>query len=136
MLRENQFLVNEKCTACEAGKVDEADRRRLPPSGVIQGAHTLELLVHTWTFRNEQPRRASDYQGNPVDEYLRFYALGIDGVLSDYADLPVVVSDQSQGFHGGQYPACWLPDDDGGVTTRAKGLAFMSTNLHSGVTNL
>jgi uncharacterized MAPEG superfamily protein len=28
--------------------------------------------VHTWTFRNEQQRLVSDYQGNPVNEYLQF----------------------------------------------------------------
>jgi glycerophosphoryl diester phosphodiesterase len=68
------------------GRVDEADLKLLPPTTLIQRAHAQGLLVHTWTFRNEQRRLASDYQGNPVNEYLQFYDLGIDGVFSDFAD--------------------------------------------------
>jgi glycerophosphoryl diester phosphodiesterase len=67
----------------------EASRTLLPPTDVIARAHALGLLVHTWTFRNEQRRLASDYAGNPVDEYLQFYRLGIDGVFSDFADTAV-----------------------------------------------
>jgi glycerophosphoryl diester phosphodiesterase len=37
---------------------------------------------HTWTFRNEQRRLVSNDQGNPVNEYLHLYQLGIDGVFS------------------------------------------------------
>jgi glycerophosphoryl diester phosphodiesterase len=68
------------------GKVDEADRETLPPTDLIEQAHAHGLLVHAYTFRNEQFRLASDYQGNPVNDYLQFYALGIDGVFSDFAD--------------------------------------------------
>jgi glycerophosphoryl diester phosphodiesterase len=50
----------------------------------MERAHAYGLLVHTWTFRNEQHRLASDYAGNPVNEYLQFYELGIDGVFSDF----------------------------------------------------
>ncbi|MCL6581693.1 MAG: elongation factor G [Firmicutes bacterium] len=39
-----------------------------------------------FTFRNEQRRLAKDYAGNPVNEYLKFYELGVDGVFSDFAD--------------------------------------------------
>lgn len=67
----------------------EASRRLLPPSDLIQRAHRVGLLVHTWTFRNEQRRLAADYEGNPVNEYLQFYRLGIDGVFSDFADTAV-----------------------------------------------
>ena len=42
--------------------------------------------MHTWTFRNEQRRLPSDYKGNPVNEYLQFYELGVDGVFADFAD--------------------------------------------------
>ncbi len=68
------------------GKINEADRKLLPPTDLIQRAHAHGLLVHTWTFRNEQRRLPADYQGNPVNEYLQFYELGIDGVFSDFAD--------------------------------------------------
>ena len=67
----------------------ETSRKLLPPSDLIARAHKAGLLVHTWTFRNEQRRLASDYAGNPVYEYLQFYKLGIDGVFSDFADTAV-----------------------------------------------
>jgi glycerophosphoryl diester phosphodiesterase len=67
----------------------EATRKLLPPTDLIQRAHDLGLLIHTWTFRNEQRRLVSDYQVNPVNEYLQFYQLGIDGVFSDFPDTAV-----------------------------------------------
>ena len=60
-----------------------------PPTDVIARAHKAGLLVHAYTFRNEQRRLPSDYAGNPVNEYLQFYRLGIDGVFSDFADTAV-----------------------------------------------
>jgi glycerophosphoryl diester phosphodiesterase len=68
------------------GLVNEADRHALPPTDLVQRAHDNGLLIHTWTFRNEQRRLLSDYAGNPVNEYLQFYRLGIDGVFSDFPD--------------------------------------------------
>jgi len=67
----------------------EASRKLLPPNNLIERAHKAGLFVHTWTFRNEQRRLVSDYAGNPVNEYLQFYRLGIDGVFSDFADTAV-----------------------------------------------
>jgi glycerophosphoryl diester phosphodiesterase len=67
----------------------EASRKLLPASDLIQRAHRKGLLVHTWTFRNEQKRLVSDYQGDAVSEYLQFYRLGIDGVFSDFPDTAV-----------------------------------------------
>jgi glycerophosphoryl diester phosphodiesterase len=72
------------------GKVDEADLKALPPTDLIKRAHEHGLLVHTWTFRNEPRRLLSDYRGIPIEEYLQFYELGIDGVFSDFADTAVV----------------------------------------------
>jgi glycerophosphoryl diester phosphodiesterase len=72
------------------GKVDESDRALLPPTNLVQRAHARGLLVHTWTFRNEAKRLAADYTGNPVNEYLQFYQLGVDGVFADFADTAVV----------------------------------------------
>jgi glycerophosphoryl diester phosphodiesterase len=71
------------------GNVDEADRQALPPTDLIRRAHKHGLLIHTWTFRNESKRLLSDYGDRPVDEYLQFYELGIDGVFSDFADTAV-----------------------------------------------
>jgi glycerophosphoryl diester phosphodiesterase len=58
----------------------------LPPTDLIDRAHAHGLVIHTWTFRSEQPRLANQYMGNPVGEYLQFYELGIDGVFSDFPD--------------------------------------------------
>ena len=58
----------------------------LAPSTLVEDAHKAGLLVHPYTFRNEQKRLVADDKGNPVNEYLRFYELGVDGVFSDFAD--------------------------------------------------
>ena len=71
------------------GDVDEQDRKLLPPTDLIERAHEHGLQIHTWTFRNEQSRLVSDYGGNPINEYLQFYELGIDGVFSDFPDTAV-----------------------------------------------
>jgi glycerophosphoryl diester phosphodiesterase len=49
---------------------------------LIERAHARGLLVHTWTFRDDA--FPSAYTGGPIEEYLRFYRLGIDGVFSDF----------------------------------------------------
>jgi glycerophosphoryl diester phosphodiesterase len=68
------------------GRASDADRTMLPPTDLVERAHAHGLLIHTWTFRNEQYRLLSDYGGNPVNEYLLFYELGVDGVFSDFPD--------------------------------------------------
>jgi glycerophosphoryl diester phosphodiesterase len=68
------------------GKIDERDRVLLPPSSLVKDAHEVGLFVHTWTFRNEPRRLTSDLKDDPVLEYKMFYALGVDGVFSDFAD--------------------------------------------------
>ena len=68
------------------GLVDDRDRKALAPTDLVERAHARGLLVHPYTFRNEQRRLASDYEGNPVNEYLRFYELGVDGLFSDFPD--------------------------------------------------
>jgi glycerophosphoryl diester phosphodiesterase len=81
------LVVNPDGTGGDAngdGVVDERDRALLPPSGLVERAHDHGLVVHPWTFRNEQHRLLSDFEGNPLNEYLRFYGLGVDGVFSDF----------------------------------------------------
>jgi glycerophosphoryl diester phosphodiesterase len=53
---------------------------------LIARAHAHGLLVHTWTFRDDAfpDDPILGYKGGPVEEYLRFYRLGIDGVFSDF----------------------------------------------------
>jgi glycerophosphoryl diester phosphodiesterase len=60
-----------------------------PASPVVADAHARGLVVHPYTFRNEQRRLAAGYAGNPVNEYLRFYEAGVDGLFSDFADTAV-----------------------------------------------
>jgi glycerophosphoryl diester phosphodiesterase len=69
------------------GAMDERDRKLLAPTAVVANAHALGLLVHPYTFRAEQKRLTSDFKGNPAAEYLAFYAIGVDGVFSDFADI-------------------------------------------------
>jgi glycerophosphoryl diester phosphodiesterase len=90
------YLLSSACKTVAAGGgcadstgdglVDERDRKLLPASDIVANAHKLGLLVHPYTFRNEQKRLTGDYKGNPVNEYLAFYELGVDGVFSDFAD--------------------------------------------------
>jgi glycerophosphoryl diester phosphodiesterase len=68
------------------GAVNETDRKVLPPTDLVARAHARGLLVHPYTFRNEAFRLANDYGGNPIEEYLRFYEAGVDGLFSDFAD--------------------------------------------------
>ena len=68
------------------GTGPESSRRLAPPTDLIKRAHDHGLQIHTWTFRNEQSRLVSNYAGNPINEYLQFYELGIDGVFSDFPD--------------------------------------------------
>jgi glycerophosphoryl diester phosphodiesterase len=93
------YLISSACITVAAGRcadvngdglVNEADRQLLPPSAVVANAHKAGLLVHPFTFRNEQRRLASNYKGNPVNEYLAFYELGVDGVFTDFADSAVL----------------------------------------------
>jgi glycerophosphoryl diester phosphodiesterase len=68
------------------GTGPDSARTLAPPTDLIQRAHAHGLEIHTWTFRNEQSRLVSDYGGNPINAYLQFYELGIDGVFSDFPD--------------------------------------------------
>jgi glycerophosphoryl diester phosphodiesterase len=68
------------------GKVNEADTNTLAPTTLVGDAHKAGLFVHPYTFRNEQRRLAADYKGDPKAEYKQFYALGVDGLFSDFAD--------------------------------------------------
>ncbi len=90
------YLISTACKALAAdgscvdtsgdGAKDERDRQLLPPSDILANAHALNLLVHPYTFRNEQRRLASDFKGDAAAEFLKFYELGVDGVFADFAD--------------------------------------------------
>ena len=83
-------VVAGACTDINGdGRVNEADRRRLPGTEVVANAHARGLVVHPYTFRNEQRRLAADDAGLPAREYMAFYAHGVDGVFADYPDTAV-----------------------------------------------
>jgi glycerophosphoryl diester phosphodiesterase len=52
------------------------------PTSLVTDAHAAGLLVHVWTFRNEDCFLPLDFQGNPQGEYELFFNLGADGVFS------------------------------------------------------
>jgi glycerophosphoryl diester phosphodiesterase len=76
----------------------------LEPTSLVDDAHEAGLLVHPYTFRNENNFLPADFrQGNPASppaEYLRatgdapaeyrlFFRLGVDGLFSDNSDTAV-----------------------------------------------
>jgi glycerophosphoryl diester phosphodiesterase len=53
-------------------------------TSLVADAHKLGLFVHVFTFRNEKKYLAADYRGDPSQEFLRFFRLGVDGVFTDF----------------------------------------------------
>jgi len=68
------------------GKVNDADATTLEPTKLIADAHAAGLFVHAFTFRNEGRRLSASYNGDPAKEYLQYYALGLDGLFTDFTD--------------------------------------------------
>ncbi|MFN3360674.1 MAG: glycerophosphodiester phosphodiesterase family protein [Pseudanabaenaceae cyanobacterium] len=64
--------------------VSTVNNRALPPTTLIQDAHRAGLLVHPYTFRNEESTLLADYNRDPQLEYVQFYNLGVDGLFTDY----------------------------------------------------
>lgn len=67
------------------GIVDARDRRVVGSTGIVEMAHDKGLLVHTWTFRDDNIGYQLGY-ATPDEEYRAFYALGVDGLFSDHPD--------------------------------------------------
>lgn len=68
------------------GAISDADRVLLFPTTLVQDAHNVGLLVHPYTFRNEDFFLAPNYNSDPEAEYKLFYSLGVDGLFSDFPD--------------------------------------------------
>ena len=68
------------------GKINDADTTTMEPTSLVADAHKAGLMLHPYTFRNEKRRLASNYKGDPKEEYKQFFRLGVDGVFSDFAD--------------------------------------------------
>jgi glycerophosphoryl diester phosphodiesterase len=60
------------------------DVNTLKDTGLIANAHKAGLIVHSFTFRNEPARLAGIFKGDPVQEFLAYFRLGIDGVFTDF----------------------------------------------------
>jgi glycerophosphoryl diester phosphodiesterase len=75
----------------------DAAGRSLAPTDFVQRAHQAGLLVHPYTFRNENQflplelRSNADPNayGNAIAEYEQFFKLGVDGLFSDNSDTAV-----------------------------------------------
>jgi len=80
----------------------DASAHSLPPTTFIADAHAAGLVVHPYTFRNEnQFLPADDRLGDPADpnfpnlygnafaEDKRFFAAGVDGIFTDNSDTGV-----------------------------------------------
>jgi glycerophosphoryl diester phosphodiesterase len=80
----------------------DASGRSLAPTSFIRDAHRAGLVVHPYTFRNENQflpaelRRGDradpnfpNLYGNAFAEYDQFFGLGVDGVFSDNPDTAV-----------------------------------------------
>jgi glycerophosphoryl diester phosphodiesterase len=78
-----------------------SDGRSLPPTTFVRDAHRASLVVHPYTFRNENQflpveLRSSDdpaAYGRPFAEYDQFFGLGVDGVFTDNPDTAVEARD-------------------------------------------
>jgi glycerophosphoryl diester phosphodiesterase len=93
-----RYLVTVKATLDSSGNpldvngdgaIDEADFEAVADDTLVREARRRGLLVHPWTFRNEPHRLARSYGGDPQQEYLQFFELGVDGVFSEFPDTAV-----------------------------------------------
>jgi glycerophosphoryl diester phosphodiesterase len=74
-----------------------ADNHLGTPTTLVTDAHRAGLVVHPYTFRNENQFLPVDFQrgsdpnayGNVFAEYALFFRLGVDGIFSDNSDTAV-----------------------------------------------
>jgi glycerophosphoryl diester phosphodiesterase len=75
----------------------DASGASLPPTSFAEDAHDAGLVVHPYTFRNENQflplelRSSADPNayGNAIAEYEQFYGLGVDALFTDNPDTAV-----------------------------------------------
>lgn len=60
-----------------------------PATTLIADAHKAGLFVHAFTFRNEKKYLAATYGGDPEQEFLTFFRLGLDGAFTDFTNTGV-----------------------------------------------
>ncbi|WP_417317507.1 glycerophosphodiester phosphodiesterase family protein [Emcibacter sp.] len=60
-------------------------------NGLVKKAHGLGLMVHPYTFRNDQ---LPDQFKSPEEEYEHYFRMGIDGLFSDFSDTALSARDK------------------------------------------
>jgi glycerophosphoryl diester phosphodiesterase len=80
------------------GSVNDADKITTTPSALIANAHAAGLFVHAYTFRNEKGTLASNYKGDPKNEFIQYFLLGVDGVFTDFSDTGVAARTAAEGM--------------------------------------
>jgi glycerophosphoryl diester phosphodiesterase len=97
-----RYLVTVKATLDASGKavdvnkdgvVNEADYNAVANDTIAKNAKARGLLLHTWTFRSESRRLAATYTADPAKEYEQFFAMGVNGLFSDFPDHAVKARD-------------------------------------------
>ena len=76
------------------GVINGQDRVLATPSSLVDNAHDKGLFVHAYTFRDEARYLASNYAGNPQNEFTTFINLGVDGFFTDFPGTGDLVRDQ------------------------------------------
>ena len=89
-----RYLVGLRAQGAVAGAAAAATT---PPTDLVARAHAAGLFVHAFTFRDEAAELAPDYGGDPIREYHQFFALGVDGVFSDFPDRALAARDAFTG---------------------------------------
>jgi glycerophosphoryl diester phosphodiesterase len=80
----------------------DASNHSLPPTTFVADAHAAGLVVHPYTFRNEnryvpaEDQRGTDPNGygNAFAEDQRFFAAGVDGIFTDNPDTGVAARNE------------------------------------------
>ena len=75
----------------------DADGSLGAPTSLVEDAHSVDLLVHPYTFRNENQFLPADLRsegsdtdyGDAFAEYTAFFEAGVDGVFADNPDTAV-----------------------------------------------
>ncbi len=70
----------------------DSNNQLMSPTTLVSDAHQVNLLVHAWTFRNENIFLPLDLQDNPLKECELFLELGIDGLFTDNSDIAMAAA--------------------------------------------
>jgi len=92
------MVIPVKCTLDAGGNCTDLDGNgtfdgypdatQQAPTSLVADAHKAGLFVHEYTFRSEKGyyNVPFDAKGDPVQEYLTHFRIGVDGVFTDVAD--------------------------------------------------